>query len=131
MRLLATSKSSLFLVLLSSLLLTACLHDEDEGAAPESSALSGPRVFVYKDLQRRQCTNDGYTVAQRGSELTAALIPVSTSYCAGWTLGAFPAVCGGGTGLVGVYEIPASAETRAGELGFSRIDPTAYQRTEC
>lgn len=100
-------------IILSGLLLTAAL-----GGLPQNAAIASLQtVWIYKNAGAVQCRTDGIPLDVMEKTLTAEGIEVITS-CRTYDGAAYPAVCGGGTGLINVYEIAAANLQKALGLGF-------------
>ncbi len=119
---------SLLLCSLMALLLTA-----GASANPAADDIIGPErlVKVYKYDQSTQCNNDGIPLEKMQEELTEAGIRV---HCAqkGNDGNAYPAVCGGATGNINIYQIDAGNLPLARRLGFAPVwELENYQDQPC
>lgn len=100
-------------VLLSALLCTAC-------AAPDRPS-ENKLIEVYRSDESRQCQGGGIGLRQMRPMLHG--IPVYAERKDQMQGVAFPAVCGGATGSINVYTIPATDRGRAEQLGFTALPP--------
>lgn len=88
-------------------------------------------LAVYKSLGRRQCESGGETPETLAAQLRAIGVEATPAGCADDGR-MYAAVCGGGTGHLGVLDIrPADAE-RAAKAGFRPLkDLPDAQRIPC
>jgi hypothetical protein len=111
-------------------LLVACSSPAPT-APPVSSAPAGKTLTVYKSLERRQCEEGGETAESLAVRLRAAGVEVQSVGCANDGM-MYAAVCGGGTGELGVFDIRAADAERAAAAGFKPLsDWPDAQRTAC
>ena len=85
--------------------------------APEDAT---PTVQVFKNRGARQCGGPGTPPEQMRAELERAGVRVQASACGDDGL-MRPAVCGGGTGELNLFDIPAADLPRAQALGFAPL----------
>lgn len=94
--------------------------------APEGDSLS-----VYKSLGRRQCEAGGETPETLATQLRAAGVEATPAGCADDGM-MYAAMCGGGTGTLGVLDIRAADAERAAKAGFRPLkDLRDAQRIPC
>jgi len=94
--------------------------------APDEDSLS-----VYKSLGRRQCEAGGETPESLAAQLRAAGVEATPAGCADDGM-MYAAMCGGGTGHLGVLEIRAADAERAAKAGFRPLkDLPDAQRIPC
>ena len=99
--------------------------------APVVSAPVVDSLTVYKSLGRRQCEEGGETAESLAAQLRTAGIEVRSVGCANDGM-MYAAMCGGGTGELGVFDIPAADAARAAAAGFKPLsDWPDAQRTDC
>jgi hypothetical protein len=91
---------------------------EASPAAPVSTApVATGRLTVYQSLGRKQCEEGGETPETLAAQLKAAGVEATPAGCA--TDGMmYAAVCGGGTGHLGLLDIAASDAAAAAKAGF-------------
>ena len=103
----------------------------EPAAAPVASAPVVGSLTVYKSLGRRQCEEGGETADSLAAQLRTAGIEVRSVGCANDGM-MYAAMCGGGTGELGVFDIPAADAARAAAAGFKPLsDWPDAQRTDC
>lgn len=103
----------------------------EPAAAPVASAPVVGSLTVSKSLGRRQCEEGGETADSLAAQLRTAGIEVRSVGCANDGM-MYAAMCGGGTGELGVFDIPAAAAARAAAAGFKPLsDWPDAQRTDC
>ena len=103
----------------------------EPAAAPVASAPVVDSLTVYKSLGRRQCEEGGETADSLAAQLRTAGIEVRSVGCANDGM-MYAAMCGGGTGELGVFDIPAADAARAAAAGFKPLsDWPDAQRTDC
>ena len=100
-------------VLLSALLCAACATS---GRPSENATIE-----VYRSDESRQC--QGGSIDTRQMRRLLEGIPVYAERKDQMQGVAFPAVCGGATGSINVYTIPAAERGRAEQLGFTALPP--------
>ena len=94
--------------------------------APDADSLS-----VYKSLGRRQCEAGGETPESLAAQLRAAGVEATPAGCADDGM-MYAAMCGGGTGTLGVLDIRAADAERAAKAGFRPLkDLPDAQRIAC
>lgn len=113
---------------LLTLLLTAAVT-----VAPAGGHVIGPepQIKVFKYDQSTQCNNDGISLPAMAKELRRAGIDVQCSQKArdGFL---YPAVCGGPTGIINVYQINPENIPDAQQLGFHPVSRLSeYQDRPC
>lgn len=100
-------------------------------SAPVASAPVVGSLTVSKSLGRRQCEEGGETADSLAAQLRTAGIEVRSVGCANDGM-MYAAMCGGGTGELGVFDIPAADAARAAAAGFKPLsDWPDAQRTGC
>lgn len=103
----------------------------EPAAAPVASAPVVGSLTVSKSLGRRQCEEGGETADSLAAQLRTAGIEVRSVGCANDGM-MYAAMCGGGTGELGVFDIPAADAARAAAAGFKPLsDWPDAQRTDC
>ena len=98
----------LFIYLTLSLFLAAC-----------ASAQNTQTIQIYKLDGARQCEGEGISVAAMQAELAG--IGVHAAEKSHLPDVMFPAVCGGGTGSINVYNIDAQQRGQAEQRGFALL----------
>ncbi len=89
-------------------------------AACASAVSDGHHVQVFKHDGSRQCEGRGLAVAEMQKELDGVKVLSAGKMVRQDVM--FAAVCGGGTGRVNVYTIPASSLSAAEARGFRLLD---------
>ena len=84
------------------------------------SASPGANVSLYKYIGSVQCTGGGTSLPAMERQLTDAGIQVLTSACGG-DGNAYPAVCGGADGRIGIFEVTVAQAQGASALGFAPL----------
>lgn len=103
----------------------------EPATAPVAAAPVTTSLTVYKSLGRRQCEEGGETAESLAAQLRTAGIEVRAVGC-GTDGMMYAAVCGGGTGDLGVFDIAAGDAERAAAAGFKPLtDLPDAQRTAC
>lgn len=103
----------------------------EAATSPAAAAPVGDSLTVYKSLGRRQCEEGGETAESLAAQLRTAGIEVRSVGCANDGM-MYAAMCGGGTGELGVFDIPAADAARAAAAGFKPLsDWPDAQRTAC
>lgn len=98
-------------------------------AAPAAAAAGS--LSVYKSLGRRQCEAGGETPESLAAQLRDAGVEATPAGCADDGM-MYAAMCGGGTGHLGVLEIRAADAERAAQAGFRPLkDLPDAQRIPC
>lgn len=104
-----------FLTLASLLVLTACSFNQ----VKKHFERPVKTVFIYKSDGSRQCHGEGISVDDMQRELGE--IPVYDSSKQSLNGMMYPAVCGGMTGNINVYEISPEDLELAKERGFEEL----------
>jgi hypothetical protein len=100
-------------------------------AVAPAPAPDGDSLSVYKSLGRRQCEAGGETPESLAAQLRAAGVEAIPAGCADDGM-MYAAMCGGGTGHLGVLEIRAADAERAAKAGFRPLkDLPDAQRIPC
>ena len=100
-------------------------------AVAPAPAPDGDSLSVYKSLGRRQCEAGGETPESLAAQLRAAGVEATPAGCADDGM-MYAAMCGGGTGHLGVLEIRAADAERAAKAGFRPLkDLPDAQRIPC
>lgn len=100
-------------------------------AVAPAPAPGGDSLSVYKSLGRRQCEAGGETPESLAAQLRAAGVEATPAGCADDGM-MYAAMCGGGTGHLGVLEIRAADAERAAKAGFRPLkDLPDAQRIPC
>jgi hypothetical protein len=87
-------------------------------AAPVSTAPAATdRLTVYKSLDRTQCEAGGETPETLAAQLKAAGVEATPAGCADDGM-MYGAMCGGGTGHLGLFDIAAADAAAAAKAGF-------------
>lgn len=87
-------------------------------AAPVSTApVATDRLTVYKSLDRTQCEAGGETPETLAAQLKAAGVEATPAGCADDGM-MYGAMCGGGTGHLGLFDIAAADAAAAAKAGF-------------
>lgn len=89
-------------------------------AACTSAVSDGHSVQVFKHDGSRQCEGKGLSVADMQKELDGVKVLSAGKMVRQDVM--FAAVCGGGTGRVNVYTIPASSLSAAEARGFRVLE---------
>lgn len=92
---------------------------------------SGVGDQVYISDHSLQCQGPGVAIAQSRALLTEVGIEVTASQCAVIENVAFPAVCGGPTGRIHVFNIDEADIDMAINLGFSNAREIDYSSVSC
>ena len=131
----------------SSLMLTISLIAACSNSAPDSPSAAAPApavpaaapapapkadtLSVYKSLGRRQCEAGGETPESLAVQLRAAGVEATPAGCADDGM-MYAAMCGGGTGTLGVLDIRTADAERAAKAGFRPLkDLPDAQRIPC
>jgi hypothetical protein len=77
-------------------------------------------VSLYKYVGSVQCTAGGTSLTAMQRQLTDAGIQVLSSNC-GYDGRIYAAVCGGGDGRIGIFEVSAMQAQGASALGFAPL----------
>ena len=77
-------------------------------------------IRLYKYAGSVQCNGGGLSLPQMTLQLNNAGVQVLSSFC-GTDGMAYPAVCGGGDGRIGIFEVPSSQEQAASAVGFTLL----------
>lgn len=101
------------LIGLCAVLLSAC--------QTHSTTVIAQTVEVYKSDESRQCASNGLSLAEIQKQL--AKVQIYQAYKSHLQNVAFPAVCGGATGVINVYRIAESDLDFAQKQGFLRLNP--------
>ena len=104
---------------------------KDSTATTATSLYPRTSVSLYKYSGSVQCTAGGLSLAEMRRELTDAGIRVLGADC-GDDGKLYPAVCGGGDGSIGIFEVPATQAEKASALGYAPLNalPDA-SKVEC
>ena len=87
-------------------------------AAPTPAApVATDRLTVYQSLGRRQCEAGGETPETLAAQLKAAGVEATPAGCADDGM-MYGAMCGGGTGHLGLFDIAAADAAAAAKAGF-------------
>ena len=118
----------MILVLTAMILFTSC-----DQTATDPSAIT---VKIYKSDGSKQCEDPGISLADMQLELTDNNIAVLSANCAFMTGVSVPAVCGGVTLRINVYEINVAELEEAQKLGFASVNELSdsnrgYRITDC
>jgi len=88
-------------------------------------------INLYKYAGSVQCTGSGLTLPEMTLQLTSANIQVLSFSC-GTDGKVYAAVCGGGDGRIGIFEVPSSQEQAASVVGFAPLsDIPSASKTAC
>lgn len=110
---------------------TAPVETAPVQAVAPPPAPNGDSLSVYKSLGRRQCEAGGETPESLAAQLRAAGVEATPAGCADDGM-MYAAMCGGGTGHLGVLEIRAADAERAAKAGFRPLkDLPDAQRIPC
>ena len=91
---------------------------EASPAVPVSTApVAADRLTVYKSLGRTQCEEGGETPETLAARLKAAGVEATPAGCANDGM-MYGAMCGGGTGHLGLFDIAAADAAAAAKAGF-------------
>jgi hypothetical protein len=91
---------------------------EASPAVPLSTApVATDRLTVYKSLGRTQCEEGGETPETLAARLKAAGVEATPAGCADDGM-MYGAMCGGGTGHLGLFDIAATDAAAAAKAGF-------------
>ena len=113
-------RSSIPLAFLGLLPIFGCAADSPASAASGKSLSAMDTVSVYRSKGSVQCNGGGVPLADHERQLTEAGIRVLSSSC-GTTGRMYAAVCGGATGEIHIFEIPASQKDAAAKLDFTPL----------
>src|SRR4051812_11604087 len=113
-------RSLISLAGLGILALSGCATDTAAGAPDQKAQVSTDTLSVYRSTGARQCTGGGATLEADQGLLAGAGIRVLSSSC-GSTGRMYASVCGGATGDIHIFEIPASQKDAAEKLQFSPL----------
>ena len=117
----------LVMTLLAATSGTAC------AAAPPTATVKPdtPTIDVYKGLGRKQCEPGGETLDTLRAQLTRAGVTPSAASCGTDGLMRI-AMCGAGTGDVGIFTVRKADAARAANIGFRPLsDLRDAERTPC
>ena len=115
--------------LLGGVMMAGCIVVPDHPRVPDGS--QRPVTEVARLTGERQCERGGETLLYQQRRLEAVGVPVLASTC-GNDGRMYTAVCGGATGHLGIFTIPAGRTQAAEAAGF--VPLSAYpdaQRTVC
>lgn len=118
-------------VCLSLLPLWGCAADTAASTPARKAQAFTDTISVYLGTGAKQCTGGGVTLAATQGLLSDAGVRVLSSSC-GNTGKIYASVCGGATGEIYIFEIPAFQKDAAQKLQFSplRALPDA-QKSPC
>ena len=86
-------------------------------AAANPAPAAADRLTVYKSLDRKQCEAGGETPETLAAQLKAAGVEATPAGCADDGM-MYGAMCGGGTGHLGLFDIAAADAAAAAKAGF-------------
>ena len=113
-----TCRGAFVLTLLGALGLGGCT------TPPESASVASPSTYavmqVFKPRGAVQCGDRGVAPEAMQAELERAGARVASARCASDGR-MYPAVCGGATGEINLFEINAADAERARSLGFAPL----------
>lgn len=98
------------LIALLLLALSSCGGDNDTPST----------VSVYKSTGAVQCSGGGLSLSAMARQLADGGVQVLASAC-GTDGNLYTAVCGAPTGLIGIFDIPASQAQTAASLSFKPL----------
>lgn len=100
--------------------LAACAAPAPPAAADAAGAGAGASLQVFKPRGSVQCGDRGTAPEAMRAELERAGVRVASARC-GSDGRMYPAVCGGATGEINLFEIDAADVERARGLGFAPL----------
>lgn len=109
---------------------TACAAPPTPPAAPRPAAAAST-VDLYKSLERKQCEAGGETLDTLRAKLQRAGVTPTAASCG--TDGMMrAAMCGAGTGDIGIFTVRKDEAARLAKLGFRPLtDLRDAERTAC
>ncbi|MFM7706600.1 MAG: hypothetical protein ACKO9D_01005 [Gammaproteobacteria bacterium] len=121
----------LVMMLMVATISTACVAAPPTATAKPAATAPNATIDLYKGLGRKQCETGGGTLDTLRAQLTRAGVTPTAAACG--TDGMMRvAMCGAGTGDIGIFTVRKSDAARAARIGFRPLsDLRDAERTAC